>query len=172
MPLISKALNGILIAKYLPFFALGLALYRGKLDALFCALCGLCIVATIIELAEDGFTMLPNAIFLMLFSLALAADHFLFNGGIFFWIGRYSYAIYLFHQMIGLGMMKALAPGLGIDVALVLSLAFVTGLAWFGSWLCEWRFRRTVATWLLAALGAIGLDRVSVGRNSAGPQTS
>jgi peptidoglycan/LPS O-acetylase OafA/YrhL len=165
LPLISKALNGFLIAKYLHFFALGLALYRGKLDALFCALVFLCAVATIVELADDGFTVMPNAVFLLLFSCALALDHFLLNGSAFFWIGRYSYSIYLFHQMIGLGLMKALAPQLGIDLALMLALGFVIALAWLGSWMCEWRFRRSVAAWLLAIFGSLGLNRLAV----AGP---
>lgn len=171
--LASAVLHGVFISQYLPFFAVGVALFRGKLDGYFNVLCVLCLFSGIMTVAENGqFEALRNVQFLLILAIALALDQALIKGRIILWLGKYSYAIYLFHQMIGLTLLSMLAPRLGINAALAAALALVLLVSWFFSQLFEWRYRRPVARALLAILGRLRLDRLAVSFRSPEPDST
>lgn len=160
---VSEFLHGALISHYLPFFAVGVALYRNKFDGLFNALCVLCAFAFLIAISEDQqFETVRNAQFLLILAIGLALDQALLKARIVLWLGKYSYSLYLFHQMIGLAVIAAIAPRVGINIAIVLVLALVLFVSWFFSQLFEWRYRRPVARGLLAVFNRMGLDKLAV----------
>jgi len=161
--LISKLLHGFLISSYLPLFALGMMLYKGRLDAMFSAIVVLSLVSTMFDVAgDDRLELARDVPFLLLLAAALFLDRILLASRVFLWLGRYSYSIYLFHQMIGLTIIKAVAPSIGINAAVVFALSCVLVIACTASWLVEWRFYRRMVDLLNAAFRLIALDRVGV----------
>lgn len=166
----SRILHGVLIANYLPFFALGMALHRGKFDSIFNALLMMACFVFLIAIADDDrFDVRRMALFLLVCASFFVLDHVMFRGGILFWFGRYSYALYLFHQLPGLAIIKALTPLLGINLATIAGFASVVLFAWFFSFLAEWRFRRTINEWLLSLFRLARLDRVQVSNQASRP---
>lgn len=160
---VAKLLHGVFISNYLPLFALGMMLYKGRLDATFCAIVALSLVSTIIDISgARTFDLNGDLVFLLLLSAALFLDRILLGSRIFLWLGRYSYSIYLFHQMIGLTIIKAVAPSTGINAAVLLAIACVLVIAWGASWLVEWRFYRFAVDTLNAAFRLVGLDRIAL----------
>lgn len=160
---VSAFLHGALISHYLPFFAVGVALYRNKQDGLFNALCMLCCFAVLTAISEDKqFVTVRNAQFLLILAIGLALDQAFLKARIVLWLGKYSYSLYLFHQMIGLTVLAMLAPRIGMDLGIVLSLALVLFISWFFSQLFEWRYRRPVTRALLAVFNRLGWNKLAV----------
>ena len=106
--------------------------------------------------------------FLLVFTGVLALDAALLRSRLFLFLGHYSYALYLFHQMIGLTIVAALAPRLGIDAAAAIAFAAALALAVTSSWAAEWRFREPVYRALRALFARVGLDAVPVGDGEPG----
>lgn len=170
LAILSQILRGGLVSLYLPLFALGLLLHRGRMDALFCAVSLLALISAIVGVAEDRkFDVQADITFLLILGLVLVADQFGFRSRVFLWLGKYSYSIYLFHQMLGLTIIKYIAPTVGIDAAIYIALASVCLIAWAASRLVEWRFRGSMVSLLGYAFALIGLDRVKVGHRDEGP---
>ena len=86
----------------------------------------------------------------------------IFKNAVFMWIGKYSYSIYLFHQMIGLTIMKLISPYVSMDVAIVVALVSVSAIAWGASWLCEWRFRKLFIANLIKLFSLVGLHKLLI----------
>jgi peptidoglycan/LPS O-acetylase OafA/YrhL len=167
--ILSKILHGGLISIYLPLFALGLLLHRGHMDAMFCAIALLAIISAIIGVAEDHkFNVQADVTFLLILGLILIADQFCFGSRVFLWLGKYSYSIYLFHQMLGLTIIKYVTPAIGLDAAVYVALAAICLIAWAASRLVEWRFRGLMMALLGWAFGLLGLNRVKVGTRDDG----
>ena len=157
----NKLLHGFLIAQYLPFFAIGMLLQRNMFGGLFNACLLLVLIQCVIAVAANPeLDVYRTLVFLFCLTGLLAIDYALLGGAIFFWWGKYSFSIYLFHQMIGLTFIAMWTPALGIDLAIVAGTLVVLVIAVLGSWLAEWRFRRPVTRWLIRLFALVGLDRV------------
>lgn len=160
---LSMLLHGVFISEYLPFFALGAVMQRGERYQFIAPLAALALFYAVTTISEDNdFVATQDLQFLVLLGGLLALDRLLLAGKVFIWIGDYSYAIYLFHQVVGLTIIKMLTPRTGIDVAIVLALAFVVALSAAASWAVEWRFRRPLTQLLERAFAVIGLDRLPI----------
>ena len=158
---LGTVLHGILISQYLPLFALGAALFKKKFDATLGLLLLLSAVSCIIGVAEDmQFNAGDNIRFIFMLIGLLIVDHYVLKDRLFLWLGDYSYSIYLFHQLIGLTIIRAVAPTLGMDVAMAVAFAGIFAIAFVSSWLVEWRFRRPVTRFLLALFSKAGLNRL------------
>ena len=161
---LSQVLHGVFISQYLPMFAVGVALYRKKLDGLFSAVLFMACITGLIGVYEIHlFKAEDNILFILLFSFLVAFDHIVLKNKIFAWIGEYSYAIYLFHQMIGMTLMKMLSPYLSMDAAIVVTLLTVFALGRLGSYVAEWRFRKLFIANLTKLFSLIGLDKMVIG---------
>jgi len=167
-------LHSVLVADYLPFFAVGMLLQQKALTSLLAVNVMLCAVAGIALVPEGSASNFPQSgLFLAALAGALLADGMLFANRVMLWIGRYSYSIYLFHQVIGLALIRSLAPSIGIDVAIIVAVAAVFALAWIASDLFEWRFRRQVTGALVGLMALAGLRRFALGRRAhEGSQTA
>lgn len=160
---LSQILHGVFISAYLPFFAIGLMLFRGQLDGRFNALCMLSFVIGLIALSEDRqFDVLTNIKFLIALAFLFAADHFVLKDRVLLWLGKYSYSLYLFHQMIGLSVMKQLSGYMDYTSSMFVALALVALISWLFSLMFEWRYRLLVSKGLLALFSILRLDRLSV----------
>ncbi len=158
---VSQVLHGLFVSQYLPVFAIGVALYRKTFDGLFTAVMLMGCVTTLIGVYEiHMFKAEDNVLFLLLLAGLVAGDHLLLRNAVFRWIGKYSYSIYLFHQMIGLSIMKMLAPYVSMDVAILAALASISLIAWAASELFEWRLRRVFTANLMRLFSLMGLDRL------------
>lgn len=161
--LLSKVLHGIFISQYLPLFAIGVALYRKKNDGLFTAVVLMgCITALIKTHEANTFDIESGVLFVLLLGIVIALDHALFKSAIITWIAGYSYAFFLFHQMIGLTMVKYIAPSVGINVAILISLAATTLIAVGASNLFEWRYRRPFTKALINLFSLFKLNRLKI----------
>jgi peptidoglycan/LPS O-acetylase OafA/YrhL len=157
----SRLLHGVLIAQYLPFFAVGMMLYHGRHDMLL-AVCVLLCFSQLVDSASvnPDFSVGRTLEFLALLAGLLVVDQVLLKGRICGFFGKYSYSIYLFHQVIGLSLIMMLTPPLGIDLAILVATVLVLAVSVVASWLVEWRYRRPVTSLLMRAGAAIGLDRL------------
>jgi peptidoglycan/LPS O-acetylase OafA/YrhL len=168
-----KALNGLFVAHYLPFFAIGALLVTRRNPELLMVLVALALAQTREEIASDGdFAMLPTIIFVAVLAAFVFLDKILLGSRIFLMLGDYSYSWYLFHQIIGLSLIKAMSPWLNYDPALAIALLATLGLAVAASWVAEWRFREPVYRLLAALFGKFRLDRVGFGRPAPAGQVS
>lgn len=156
-----KILHGVFIAQYLPFFAVGMMLYH-RWHGMLLAVCLLLCLSQLIEAASlnPDFSVDGTLEFLALFLALLIVDQLLLNGRVCGFFGKYSYSIYLFHQVIGLSLIMRLTPSIGIDLAILAASAFVLAVSVAASWLVEWRYRRQVTSCLIRAGSAIGLNRL------------
>ena len=160
-------LNGFFIAQYLPYFAIGALLLTCKDREILSIL-------LIIALLQAGLKSSANADFDMrhtiIFGLALIAllsfDIFVFRSKVFLHIGKYSYGFYLFHQLIGLSIIKALADSLSYDLALIIALASTYAISVAASWVAEWRFRQVFHTALMRIFIALKIDRLHFGKRA------
>lgn len=160
---VSQVLHGVFISQYLPVFAIGVALYRKKFDGLCTAVILMACITALIGVYEIHlFRMEDNVAFLLLLAGLIAADHALFRNAVFQWVGKYSYSIYLFHQMIGLTLMRMMAPHVPMDVAIVVALVSVSAIAWTASQLCEWRLRKLFIAQLMLAFSMLGLHKLLI----------
>lgn len=167
----NKLLHGFFIAQFLPFFAVGVMMQKRRYDGLFLINVFLCIIQTVIAVSKNPELNLYGTLeFLFVFSLILAGDWFIFQQKIFVWIGKYSFSIYLFHQTLGLMVIKALTPWIGIDLGILAAVAIIVVIAWIESWLFEWRFRRPTTRLLLQLFSLIGLDRLTIGEKAPAVQ--
>ncbi|MBY5848696.1 acyltransferase [Rhizobium leguminosarum bv. viciae] len=158
---LSKAMHGIFISQYLPFFALGVAMAGRMQDGVFNALLALAVAFSVMAINDDSFVFDQNVQFLFILAATLLADKLLFDSGVIVWIGDYSYSIYLFHQVVGLSLIKLFTPIIGIDLAIAASLALVIAIAWIASNLFEMRYRRVVAAQLYRVFSMVGLNRLT-----------
>lgn len=165
--LANRLLHGVLIAQYMPFFAVGMLFFDKKFGAPLIVASILCLlqVGTAVS-ANSDLNMAGTIQFGAVLVVLILLDQ-LAGGRILFFFGRFSYSIYLFHQVIGLSVIMMLTPRIGIDLAIVSALLFVVGLAVAASALVEWRFRRTVSFALYRAMSLIGLDRLRFAQKGA-----
>ncbi len=159
--ILSKALHGLLISQYLPFFAIGVALAGKVQDGVLNALIALAVAFSIMAINDDAFVFDQNVQFLAILALALFADKILFRNAIIVWVGDYSYSIYLFHQVIGLAFIKLFTPLIGINFAILAALAIIVSVAWIASNLFEMRYRHQVAAVLYLAFSLVRLNRLT-----------
>jgi len=157
--LVSIALHGLFISQYLPFFAIGVALAAGQKDAMLNALIAVAAACTIIALKDDNFEHTDNVIFLLIIAVIFAFDNAILSGRIFVWIGNYSYSIYLFHQVLGLSIIKALVPTVGLNAAILLGSLAITIIAWKASDWFEMRYRHRLANLLYKIFSVLQLNR-------------
>lgn len=160
---LNLALHGVFIAQYLPFFALGAVLQRAERYQLIAPLTMLVAVSAISVIAEDHeFVAIEDMRFLLVLGLILAADRMLFAGRVFVWVGDYSFSLYLFHQMVGLTLIKMLTPYIGMDTSIVVAIAVVILIAFAASKAFEWRFRRQFTELFERLFSLVGLDRIRI----------
>lgn len=165
--MLQLALNGLFVAQYLPFFAVGVLLYGGQRGALFTLALLLAAAQSGLKLADNpDFEMAGAVRFLLIFGAVIGLDALLLGQRLMLFFGKYSYSLYLFHQMIGLTLIHYMVPELRIDVAILVALAAVTAIAWAGSQLVEWRFRHEIEAMLVSLMSFFGVARLRV---SAGP---
>lgn len=168
---LSRALHGVFLSQYLPFFALGAVLQRGERYQFLAPLAMLAAFSAIAVVAEDHeFVAMQDMRFLLVLGLLLAADRLLLAGRVFIWIGDYSYALYLFHQMIGLTVMKMLTPYIGIDPAIGGAIVTVTLIAFASSKALEWRFRKQFTAAFEWLFSQVGLDRIRLDTSDRMPE--
>lgn len=164
-----QLMNGVFVASYLPFFALGALLYRGERGPLFSATLVLTVAFTALTIGQEPtFDMQATARFLLVLVSVVLLDGLVLRQRVFLLLGRYSYAWYLVHQVLGLNLIHALAPGVGYDAVTMMTLVASLGLAIALSWLSEWRFRRQFHAVILTCLP--WATRVPVGRSAIRPE--
>lgn len=164
---VQMLLNGLFVAQYLPFFAVGVLLYGRERGALLS-------VAIILAMAQTGEKIASNPDleiagtirFLLVFALIVGLDAQLFRQKIMLFFGKYSYSLYLFHQMLGVTLIDHLVPDLPIDIAILIAFGVATFVAWAGSRMVEWRFRNEVEALLASLMGRLGLANVRVSGGS------
>jgi len=158
---IAKGLNGLFIAQYLPFFAVGVLLATGR-DKGFLSI--LLIIITVQSGLKSGanpdFDIHQSAIFILVVSAVLLLDQLFFRSKIFLHLGRYSYSYYLFHQIIGLSIIKALGGFVSFDLAILIALIATYAIAVIAADMAEWRFRPVFSKNLLALFSRLRLNRM------------
>lgn len=164
----NRLLNGLFVAEYLPFFAIGVLLFARNYGPLLTIHILLALMQAGIKSASNpNFDMHDTAVFFAVLALVIAADAWLLNSRIFLLLGEYSYSLYLFHQMIGLTIIAMLAPRLGLDLAVAITFVTMLGVAIIASKAAEWRYRKRVEQMLERIFTAIGLARFRFGREAA-----
>ncbi len=165
--------NGLLIARYLPFFAVGILLYSRRFDGLITA-CIMIVVARLFLVGSEvaGLSAPVLLRFMAIFGVIVAIDGVLLGGRMFRFVGRYSYSLYLFHQMIGLSLIKLFVPHMPFDAAIIVAFALVMALAVAMSEGFEWRFRRYFNAPLHALFSRVGLGRFAVSPGASGTPPS
>jgi peptidoglycan/LPS O-acetylase OafA/YrhL len=158
--ILNKLLHGILIAQYMPFFAVGMLFFEKKFGLPLILASVLCCLQVGMAIGVNEDLNMPGTIRFGVVLSALIIVDVALKGRILFFFGRYSYSIYLFHQVIGLSVIMMLTPKIGIDLAIAAALGFVIALAVAGSAMVEWRFRRNVSFMLYRLMSVIGLDRL------------
>jgi peptidoglycan/LPS O-acetylase OafA/YrhL len=169
---VQLALNGFFIAQYLPFFAIG-GLLVSKRDH------GLLVGVILLSLIQAGIktSMNPDldgwrtAQFVLVLVAVIAADAAFLRSRIFLTLGDYSYSWYLFHQMIGLSLIKALSGSLNYDQALIVALAVTFAISVIASWAAEWRFRDACYRLLMAIFSRLRLQELRVSDRSRPEKT-
>lgn len=160
----ARLLNGIFIAQYLPFFAVGAILVSGKHRELLTLNLIMALVQSGLKIASNpNFELVGTTIFALALIAFLAVDAAVLGSRIFMTIGDYSYSWYLFHQLVGLSLIRAVAPSVGIDWAVAMALVFTFVLSVVGSWAAEWRFRRPFYNVLFLGFSLLRLDRARLG---------
>jgi len=158
-----RALNGLFVAHYLPFFAIGALLVARRHPELLAALALLALLQAHEEIVSDmDFALAPTIVFLLALTAFVLLDRALLGSRIFLAIGDYSYSWYLFHQVIGLSLIKLMSARLSYDPALLVALLATFALSVAASWAAEWRFREPVYKQLRELFAKFGLDRLDV----------
>lgn len=159
--LVAKALNGLLVAEYLPFFALGAVIADRRLGLWIAPLSILCAGVVAVNLARlADFNLEAAVLFCAVLTLAYLCDLLIARGTVARLLGRYAYAWFLVHQIVGLSMIRYLAGPLSLNGAVVAALIGTFGLSVLLSWAVEWRFQPTIYRVLLACARAVGLTRL------------
>ncbi len=157
--LYNKLLHGVIIAQYLPFFAVGMLLFQRNINMVF-GICCILVCSQFLYAASlnPDFEVMDTVEFIAIFTLFLIFDKLACKGHLTRLAGEYSYSIYLFHQVVGLSIILMLTPHIGINSAIVVAFVFVMAVSVTGSKLVEWRFRRPLTGILIRAFGYIGLN--------------
>lgn len=164
LAILGTGLNGFFIAQYLPFFAIGALLLTGENRSLLCILLILALFqAGIKSAANPDFNMLDSAVFGLALAGLVFADRLLFQSRIFLHLGDHSYSFYLFHQILGLSIIKALGGLLHYDIALIAALVVISTIAVAASWAAEWRFRDRFFSGLMRIFVLLHMDRLELG---------
>lgn len=158
--LANRLLHGVLIAQYLPFFVVGMLFFEKKFGITLILVSILCALQAAMAIAGNEDLNLAGTIRFGVVLVLLVSVDVLLKGRILAFFGKYSYSIYLFHQVIGFSLILMLTPKVGIDLAILVAIASVVAIAVGASALVEWRFRRTVSFMLYRAMSLIGLDRL------------
>lgn len=160
---LAKGLNGIFIAQYLPYFATGALLAKNKDDGLLSILLLIAAIQAGIKSASNlDFDMIQTASFGAVLAVLLFADAMMFKSRIILHIGHYSYAYYLFHQMIGLSIIKALGGIVSYDIAMLTALIVTYAISVLASEIAEWRFRTLFSKWLFRLFHQLRLDQMGL----------
>lgn len=161
--ILNKILHGLLIAQYLPYFAIGMALYKKYYDLplLVCCLLATCQLIFVASYNPD-FDMNMTLKFGVAFCVFVAIDHYLFKGKVLNIVGHYSYSLYLFHQVIGLSLIMYFIPFVGINLAILLAFVIVFAFSALASWLVEWRYRRALTTFMLNAFSKLKINKIEL----------
>lgn len=160
-----RSLLVFLTAPYLPFFALGALWARNRRGALLLANVLLAVALVAVKIAQQP-AVEPGAAAasLGLLLALIIADRAFAGGRILPWIGHYSYAIYLFHQVLGLMLLVRLGPLLDPDLAILMTMLAIMALARLASFVAEYRFQSRLTKWLTPILSFGPLAR-------SGPET-
>lgn len=160
---LDRLLHGILIAQYLPFFALGVLIHARERGLAFWLNLALASTQTMEAVfSNPNLDFQRTAVFFLLFAAIWIFDLSVMKSRMFLFLGKYSYSIYLFHQMIGLTIIAMLAPRVGFDAAMVIAFAIVVLISVLASILVEWRFRKQLSVLLVKAMSLIRIDRLPV----------
>lgn len=158
-----RALNGLFVAHYLPFFAIGALLVTRRNPELFAVLALLALAQAHEEIVSDAdFALAPTIVFALVLAVFVYLDKILFGSRIFLTVGDYSYSWYLVHQVIGLSFIKLMSGWLSYDPALLIALLVTFTLSVAVSWAAEWRFRQPVYRLLRELFGRLGFGRLDV----------
>jgi peptidoglycan/LPS O-acetylase OafA/YrhL len=178
---VSRVLHGALIAQYLPIFAIGVMMHGRVYGGVFVGNVVLACAQAVYAVADNpDFQIEALVQFSVIFALFLAFDAGVFRSRIMLFLGKYSYAIYLFHQMIGLTIISMLASTLGYDLSMVVAAASVISLSVVCALAVEWRYRRPLTSLLVKVFTLLKLDRARLslgatenpgGSNGLTPQT-
>ena len=157
---VSRVMHGLLITQYLPIFAIGVMMHARAFGAVFVGNVALaCVQAVSAVSGDEGFSVNLLLIFGAAFALFVAGDAWLLRSRIFLFLGKYSYAIYLFHQMIGLTLISMMASSLGYELSMVIATVAVVAISVVCSIAVEWRYRRALTALLIRLFSILRLDR-------------
>ena len=159
-----RLLNGLLVAQYLPFFAVGVLLFTRRAGRLLTLNMILVLAFMGTKIASDpDFELTGTLRFLVALIALLAFDIAFLRERIFLFLGRYSYSLYLFHQMIGLAIINMLAARIGFNAAVIAAFAIVLVISVTMSELFEWRWRARTQARLARLFSLLRLDRLRLG---------
>lgn len=168
--LVSRGLHGVLIAQYLPIFAVGVMIHARSFGGVFVGNIVLASVQAVDSVSGNpSFELSGLLMFAAVFAMVLAIDAAVLKNRLMMFFGKYSYAIYLFHQMIGLTVISILAPTLGMDLSIVIAGVLIVGVAYSMSQLVEWRFEKRLAALLVRGFTLLRLDRATLDVGVAAP---
>lgn len=165
---VSTVLNGLFIAQHAPFFAIGalLAVHRHRDLLTLNILVVACEAGSYIG-ENPNFEFGRTLQFVLVLAALVAVDAFVLRRRMFLAFGDYSYAWYLFHQLIGLSLVALWTPFTGIDIAIIGAMLTTFTIAVVGSWLAEWRFRRYFYALVFSVLKLFFLNRLLLGDRRA-----
>lgn len=168
---VSRVLHGLVIAQYLPIFAVGVMMHARAFGGIFVGNMVLAAVQIIDAVSlNPSFEVSGIVTFGAAFAALLIFDAIVLKNRLMMFFGKYSYSIYLFHQMIGLTLISMLAPTIGIDLAALGVLIFIVGLSYVASRMFEWRYEKRVAAFLLRVFSVLRLDRAKLDLRSPVPE--
>jgi peptidoglycan/LPS O-acetylase OafA/YrhL len=159
--LAKRLLNGVLIAQYLPFFAVGVLLFTRRAGHLLTLNIILVLAFMGTKIASDpNFELTGTLRFMVALVALLAVDIVFLRERIFLFLGKYSYSLYLFHQMIGLAIINMLAARIGFNAAVIAAFTIVLAISVVMSELFEWRWRAWTQARLTKLFSLLTLDRL------------
>ena len=163
---IGSGLNGFFIAQYLPYFAIGVLLLTNEHRPLLSIVIILALAQALLKSAANpDFDAAVTVIFALCLAACLALDAALLRSRLFLHIGDNSYGFYLFHQIIGLTMIKALSGYLSYQGAILVALAVTYAIAVFAAWLAEWRFRQFFFDQLMTIFTLLKMEKLQLARS-------
>lgn len=162
--MVQKGLNGVFIAQYLPYFAAGLLLRAGdRRLTIWAPLCAVIVCHVALTLSHVlGFDWPSSILVVAILGALVVIDRLLLGQHVLAFIGRYSFSWFLFHQMIGLTLIKMINPAIGMDAAVVTAVVTTFLISILGSSAFEFRFRAPLQRLLNAIFALVGLDRLRI----------
>jgi peptidoglycan/LPS O-acetylase OafA/YrhL len=132
VPELPSRVASLLVVKYIPWFAIGMAMYRiytgarrwaQQVPVLLLAL----VVTTTVNGPEDGVVFLAITV---IFAALIAGRMSFMNHASLLWLGGISYSFYLIHQNLGYAFMVMLErSGIPVPAALPITIAAALGAA-------------------------------------------